>query len=91
MKFIKRFGRLLGSTFLFLAIVLKIMCLIAGYTPLRVVDCQIMCLTISIIATGASITATKIMREEREAFKEIMDKAFKISEVKKDADAKDID
>lgn len=91
MKFIERFGRLVGYTFLFLAIVLKIMCLIAGYTPLQIVDCQIMFITISIIATGASITATKIMREEREAFKEIMDKAFKVSEVKKDANAKDTD
>ena len=50
-----------------------------------------LCLMIAIIADGASITATKIMREEREAFKEIMDKAFKISEVKKDANAKDTD
>jgi hypothetical protein len=91
MKFIERFGKLLGSTFLFLAIGLEIMCLIAGYTPLQVLDLMNMFFTISLISNGASITATKIMREEREAFKEIMDKAFKVSEVKKDANAKDID
>ena len=91
MKFIQRFGRLVGTTFLILGWVIQIMCWVAGYMPTEVFYCMSLCFIIAIISHGASITATKIMREEREAFKEIMDKAFKVSEVKKDANAKDID
>lgn len=89
MKFIEKFGRLVGSIFLFFSIVINIMCLIAGYTPIGVRYCIVMCLTIAIIADCASLTATKIMREERKSFKEIIDKAFKIDEEKKDVNAKD--
>lgn len=91
MKFIQRFGRLVGTTFLILGWVIKIMCLVAGYTQTEAFYCVLLCFIIAIISYCASITATKIMREEREAFKEIMDKAFQISEVKEDADAKDTD
>ena len=88
MKFIQRFGRLVGTTFWGLGLVVQIMCWVAGYTSLLASIIIISFLTIAIISHCASFTARKIMREEREAFKEIMDKAFKISEVKKDADAK---
>lgn len=88
MKFIERFGRLVGSTFLFLGIVIQIMCWVAGYTPTEAFYCIMACLTIAIIADCASLTATKIMREERKAFKEMMCMCFKTDEVKKDADAK---
>lgn len=91
MKFIQRFGRLVGCIFWVLGLVAQIMCWVAGYTTLLASIIIISFLTIAIIADCASMTATKIMREEREAFKEIMDKAFKVSEVKKDADAKDTD
>lgn len=88
MKFIQRFGRLVGTTFWGLGLVVQIMCWVAGYTSLLASIIIISFLTIAIISHCASFTARKIMREEREAFKEIMDKAFKVSEVKKDADAK---
>lgn len=91
MKFIERFGRLVGTIFWGVGLVVQIMCWVAGYTSLLASIIIISFLTIAIISHCASITATKIMREEREAFKEIMDKAFKVSEVKKDADAKDTD
>lgn len=91
MKFIERFGRLVGTTFWGLGLVVQIMCWVAGYTSLLASIIIISFLTIAIISHCASFTARKIMREEREAFKEIMDKAFKVSEVKKDADAKDTD
>lgn len=91
MKFIQRFGRLVGITFWGLGLVTQVMCWVAGYTSLLASIIIISFLTIAIIADVASFTARKIMREEREAFKEIMDKAFKIDEVKEDANAKDID
>ena len=91
MKFIQRFGRLVGTIFWVLGLVIQIMRWVAGYTSLLAPIVIISFLTIAIISDCASITARKIMREEREAFKEIMDKAFKIDEVKKDADAKDTD
>jgi hypothetical protein len=78
MKFIERFGRLLGTIFWVLGLVIQIMCWVAGYTSLLASIIIISFLTIAIIADGASFTARKIMREEREAFKEIMDKAFKL-------------
>ena len=65
MKFIERFGRLVGSTFLFLGIVTQIICWVSGYTPTEAFYCIMLCLMIAIIADGASITATKIMREEQ--------------------------
>ena len=91
MKFIERFGNLVGGIFFFFGISIQIMCWVAGYAPTESFYCIAVCLVIAIIADGASITATKIMREEREAFKEMMDKAFKIDEVKEGANAKDTD
>ena len=91
MKFIDRFGRLVGTTFWGLGLVIQIMCWVAGHTPTEVFYYTMVCFTIAIISHCASFTARKIMREEREAFKEIMDKAFKVSEVKKDANAKNTD
>ena len=91
MKFIQRFGRLVGTIFWVLGLVTQIICWVSGYMPTEVFYCMSLCFIIAIISHCASRTATKIMREEREAFKEIMDKAFKVSEVKKDADAKDTD
>lgn len=88
MKFIQRFGRLVGTIFWVLGLVIQIMCWVAGYTSLLAPIVMISFFTIAIISHCASMTATKIMREEREAFKEMIDKAFKISEVKEDADAK---
>ena len=78
MKFIERFGRLVGTTFLTLAWVIQIMCWVAGHTPTEVFYYTMVCFTIAIISHCASFTARQIMREEREAFKEIMDKAFKL-------------
>lgn len=89
MKFIEKFGRLLGIIFWGVGLVVQIMCWVAGYTSLLSAIIIISFLTIAIIADCASFAARKIMREEREVFKEIMDKAFKISEVKEDANAKD--
>lgn len=68
--------------------VTQIICWVAGCMPTEVFYCMSLCFIIAIISHCASITARKIMREEREAFKEMIDKAFKIDEVKKDADAK---
>ena len=55
MKFIERFGRLVGSTFLFLGIVIQIMCWVAGYTPTEAFYCIMVCLTIAIIADDVII------------------------------------
>ena len=64
MKFIERFGRLVGTTFWGVGLVVQIMCWVAGYTSLLASIIIISFLTIAIIADCASFTARKIMREE---------------------------
>lgn len=65
MKFIERFGRLVGTTFWGLGLAIQIICWVAGYTPTEAFYCIMLCLMIAIIADGASFTARKIMREEQ--------------------------
>ena len=69
MKFIERFGRLVGTIFWGVGLVTQIMCWVAGYTSLLASIIIISFLTIAIIADAASFTARKIMREEREALR----------------------